>query len=165
MAEITLGGNLIQTNGNLPNIGDKAMDFVLRANTLKEKTLKDYIGKKIILNIFPSVDTGVCAQSIRTFNKKAATLENCVVLCISKDLPFAQNRFCGAEGIENVEMLSDFENGAFGKEYGVTILDSDFKGLLSRAILIIDANGIVIYSEQVSEIGNEPNYDAAFKVL
>lgn len=165
MADITLGGNPIQTNGNLPNIGDKAMDFVLRANTLKEKTLKDYIGKNIILNIFPSVDTGVCAQSIRTFNEKAATLENCVVLCISKDLPFAQNRFCGAEGIENVEMLSDFENGAFGKAYGVTILDSDFKGLHSRAILVIDANGIVIYSEQVSEIGNEPNYDAALKVL
>ena len=165
MAEITLGGNPINTVGNLPKVSEKALDFKLKTVELKEKSLADYAGKNIILNIFPSVDTSVCAQSVREFNKKASELKNTVVLCISRDLPFAQARFCGAEGIENVEMLSDFENGAFGKDYGATILDSAFKGLHSRAIVVIDANGIVIYSEQVSEIGNEPNYDGPLKVL
>ncbi|EAQ41430.1 thiol peroxidase [Polaribacter sp. MED152] len=165
MAGITLGGNPINTVGDLPKVGEKALDFNLKTVELKEKSLADYSGKNIILNIFPSVDTGVCAQSVREFNKKASDLENTVVLCISRDLPFAQARFCGAEGIDNVEMLSDFEDGSFGKDYQVTIADSAFKNLHSRAIVIIDADGKIVYTEQVPEIGSEPNYDAALEVL
>ncbi len=118
-----------------------------------------------MLNIFPSVDTGVCAQSIRTFNEKAATLENTEVLCISRDLPFAQARFCGAEGIENVSTLSDFKTGAFGKDYGVELVDGGFEGLHSRAIVVVDEKGKVIHTEQVSEIGHEPNYETALNAL
>lgn len=165
MAGITLGGNPINTVGDLPKVGEKALDFNLKTVELKEKSLADYSGKNIILNIFPSVDTGVCAQSVREFNKKASDLENTVVLCISRDLPFAQARFCGAEGIDNVEMLSDFEDGSFGKDYQVTIADSAFKNLHSRAIVIIDTEGKIVYTEQVPEIGSEPNYDAALEVL
>lgn len=165
MAKITLGGNPIQISGNLPNIGDNAVDFTLRTTALKEKSLSDYLGKTILLNIFPSVDTSVCAKSVRVFNKKASEIDHCVVLCISKDLPFAQARFCGAEGIDNVEMLSDFKTGSFGEDHGVTIKDSDFKGLHARAIIIIDTNGKIKYTEQVAEIGNEPNYEAALKAM
>ncbi|WP_438972622.1 thiol peroxidase [Polaribacter sp.] len=165
MAKITLGGNPIQISGNLPNIGDNAVDFTLRTTALKEKSLSDYLGKTILLNIFPSVDTSVCAKSVRVFNKKASEIDHCVVLCISKDLPFAQARFCGAEGIDNVEMLSDFETGSFGEDYGVTIKDSNFKGLHARTIIIIDRNGKIKYTEQVAEIGNEPNYEAALKAM
>ncbi|WP_334058093.1 thiol peroxidase [Polaribacter sp. P097] len=165
MSGITLGGNPINTVGDLPKVGEKALDFNLKTVELKEKSLADYSGKNIILNIFPSVDTGVCAQSVREFNEKASDLENTVVLCISRDLPFAQARFCGAEGIDNVEMLSDFEDGSFGKDYQVTIADSAFKNLHSRAIVIIDAEGKIVYTEQVPEIGSEPNYDAALEVL
>ena len=165
MASITLKGNAIHTIGNLPNIGAKASNFKLTAADLSPKSLSDYAGKKIILNIFPSIDTGTCATSVREFNKKATDLKNTVVLCISKDLPFAQARFCGAEGIKNVVMLSDFKDGNFGKSYELEIVNGPLANLHSRAIVIVDENGSVIYTEQVSEIANEPNYNAALNVL
>lgn len=165
MARITLGGTETNTSGELPKIGDKAKDFQLKGVDLSTKTLNDFKGKNLILNIFPSVDTGVCATSIRNFNKSGATLDNTSVLCISRDLPFAQGRFCGAEGIENVIMLSDFNTGQFGQDYGLDITDGAFAGLHSRCIVIIDTEGSVIYTEQVSEIGVEPNYDAALASL
>ena len=165
MADITLKGNAINTIGNLPNKGTKAKDFNLTAVDLSKKTLVDFSGKKIILNIFPSVDTGTCATSVREFNKKASELENTVVLCISRDLPFAQARFCGAEGIENVVMLSDFATGEFGKDYELEIVNGPLANLHSRAIVIIDENGNIVYNEQISEIVDEPNYEAALKAL
>ena len=165
MASITLGGTPVTTVGNLPEIGSKAPNFSLTAVDLSTKTLSDFSGKNIVLNIFPSVDTGTCATSVRKFNEKAAALTNTVVLCISRDLPFAQKRFCGAEGIENVEMLSDFENGAFGKEYQLEFADGPFKGLHSRAIVVIDENGNITHTEQVQEVADEPNYEAALKVI
>ena len=165
MANITLKGNAIHTIGNLPKIGTKASNFKLTAIDLSPKILTDYAGKKIILNIFPSIDTGTCATSVREFNKKATDLKNTVVLCISKDLPFAQARFCGAEGIKNVVMLSDFIDGNFGKSYELEIANGPLAHLHSRAIVIVDENGSVAYTEQVSEIANEPNYSAALNVL
>ena len=165
MATITLKGNAIETIGNLPKIGSKAPNFKLTSVDLSSKTFKDFEGKKVILNIFPSVDTGTCATSVREFNKKASELENTTVLCISKDLPFAQARFCGAEGIENVVMLSDFATGDFGKDYQLDISNGPLAHLHSRAIVVIDENGDVIYTEQVSEIVDEPNYEAALKAI
>ena len=165
MANITLKGNPVKTVGNLPKIGTNAPNFTLTDVDLSSKKLSDFSGKKIILNIFPSVDTDTCATSVREFNKKVANLENTVVLCISKDLPFAQARFCGAEGIENVVMLSDFATGNFGKEYGLEIADSPLAHLHSRAIVVIDEKGKVTYTEQVSEIVDEPNYEAAIKAI
>ena len=165
MASITLGGNPAQTIGELPANNSKASDFTLTKSDMSSVSLSDYSGSKLVLNIFPSVDTGVCAQSVREFNKRASELENTKVLCISKDLPFAQNRFCGAEGIENVEMLSDYKTGEFGKAYGVTFANSAFETLLSRSIVIVDANGNVVYTEQVSETGDEPDYDSAIEAL
>lgn len=161
---VTLHGNPIHTNGKLPAVGTPAKDFTLTAVDLSEKTLNDYKGKYIIMNIFPSVNTGVCASSVRKFNEKAAGLNNTVVLCISKDLPFAQKSFCAAEGIENVVMLSDFRNN-FGKENGVLLTDGPMRGLLSRAIIVIDPSGKIVYEEQVPEIGQEPNYDAALNAI
>ncbi|GAB7256354.1 thiol peroxidase [uncultured Polaribacter sp.] len=165
MADITLKGNAINTIGNLPKIGSKASNFSLKTVDLSEKTLADFKGKKVVLNIFPSVDTGTCATSVREFNKKASELENTVVLCISKDLPFAQARFCGAEGIDNVVMLSDFANGSFGKDYELDIANGPLANLHSRAVVILDEEGTVIYTEQVSEIVDEPNYEAALKAI
>jgi thiol peroxidase len=165
MANITLGGNPIETSGNLPKVGEKAPDFNLTAVDLSHKSLSDYTGKNVILNIFPSIDTGTCATSVREFNKKAASLENTVVVCVSRDLPFAQARFCGAEGIENVEMLSDFANGSFGEEYELEIINGPLANLHSRAIVIINTNGYVVYTEQVPEIADEPNYETALKAL
>lgn len=165
MANITLKGNAINTVGNLPKIGDKAPDFNLTALDLSTKSLNNFNGKKIILNIFPSVDTGTCATSVREFNKKASDLKNTVVLCVSRDLPFAQGRFCGAEGIDNVVMLSDFATGSFGKEYQLEIKNGPLASLHSRAIVIIDENKNVTYTEQVSEIVDEPNYEAALKAI
>ena len=127
--------------------------------------MADFKGKNVILNIFPSVDTGTCATSVREFNKKAAELDNTVVLCISKDLPFAQARFCGAEGIENVIMLSDFATGSFGKDYGLEITNGPLAHLHSRAVIVLDINGKVTYTEQVSDIVDEPNYEAALKAI
>lgn len=161
MAQITLGGKPTNTIGELPKIGSKAPDFQLTAQDLSTKSLEDYKGYHLILNIFPSVDTGVCATSVRTFNKSAATLQNTKVLCISRDLPFAQSRFCGAEGIKNVEMLSDFANGSFGKDYGLEIIDGVFSNLHSRAIVVINSNGEIVYTELVPEVGQEPNYNKA----
>jgi len=165
MASITLGGAPTNTVGELPAVGSKAPNFTLSASDLSSKSLADFSGSNLILNIFPSVDTGVCATSVRTFNKTAASLENTKVLCISRDLPFAQARFCGAEGIENVVMLSDFADGSFGKDYGVEIADGAFSNLHSRAIVVVNGNGDVVYTEQVPEVGQEPNYDAALATI
>lgn len=165
MANITLKGNAINTVGNLPKVGTKAPEFTLTAVDLSQKRNSDFAGKKLILNIFPSIDTGTCATSVREFNKKASELENTTVLCISKDLPFAQARFCGAEGIEKVVMLSDFTTGSFGKDYELEIVNGPLAHLHSRAIVIINENGNVAYTEQVSEIVDEPNYDAALKAI
>ena len=165
MASITLGGNPVNTIGELPKVSSIAPQFELVKNDLSVTTLEDFKGSKLVLNIFPSVDTGTCATSVRTFNAKASTLENTKVLCISRDLPFAQKRFCGAEGLENVINLSDFKTGNFGKDYGLEILDGALAGLHSRVVIILDENGVVKYSEQVPEIANEPNYDAALASL
>ncbi|EDM43118.1 Peroxiredoxin [unidentified eubacterium SCB49] len=165
MAQITLGGNPIETIGELPQVHTIAPEFTLSAIDLTTKTLEDFKGKKKILNIFPSVDTGVCAASARNFNEKASSLDNTVVLCISRDLPFAQARFCGAEGLENVTMLSDFKDGCFGVDYGVTVNGSPFDGLHARAIVVLNEDDGVLYTEQVKEIGDEPNYEAAINAL
>ncbi|GAA4845131.1 thiol peroxidase [Algivirga pacifica] len=165
MATVTLKGTPFETVGNLPEKGSKAPDFSLTKGDLSEATLADFKGKKIILNIYPSVDTGTCAQSTRTFNAKASELENTVVLCISKDLPFAQARFCGAEGLEDVVMLSQLRDDAFGKNYGVSFTTGPLKGLLSRAVVVIDEEGTVTYTEQVAETVDEPDYEAALKAL
>ena len=165
MATITLKGSEFHTNGNLPKVGTKANDFTLVANDLSKKTLADFKGSRIILNIFPSVDTGTCATSVRTFNKTASDLDNTKVVCVSRDLPFAQARFCGLEGIKNVSMLSDYISGEFGNDYGVNIIDGPLEGLNSRCIVIIDENGTITHTEQVSEIVDEPNYDSALNAL
>lgn len=165
MASITLGGNPIHTSGILPKIGTKLADFNLIKNDLSVASLTDFSGSKLVLNIFPSIDTGTCAASVRKFNETASNLQNTKVLCISRDLPFAQKRFCGAEGIENVINLSDFKEGSFGKTNGLEIIDSVLAGLHSRAIIVVDENGLILYTEQVPEIANEPNYEAALAVL
>ncbi len=165
MAKITLKGNPVKTIGKLPKIGKKAPNFKLVKSDLSIAKLKDYRGKNVLLNITPSIDTGVCQNSVRKFNEAAAGLENAVILYVSKDLPFAQSRFCGAEGIENVITLSDFRNGKFGKKYGVTIKTGPMKGLLSRSVVVIDEKGKVVYTEQVGETIDEPNYEAALEAL
>ncbi|MCV9386876.1 thiol peroxidase [Reichenbachiella ulvae] len=165
MSTITLKGNEIHTSGELPAVGSQAPDFKLVKSDLSEASLSDYKGQKVILNIFPSIDTGTCAASVRKFNEEAAKLDNTKVLCISRDLPFAHGRFCGAEGIENVETLSDFVDGSFGKAYGLDIVDGPLKGLDSRCIVVLDENHKVKHTEQVAETVNEPNYEAAMAAL
>ncbi|HRM12571.1 MAG TPA: thiol peroxidase [Flavobacterium sp.] len=165
MASITLGGNPIQTSGELPKIGSKIADFKLIKTDLSVASLGDFAGKKLVLNIFPSIDTGTCAASVRKFNESASTLHNTTVLCISRDLPFAQKRFCGAEGLENVVNLSDFSEGSFGKTNGLEITDGPLAGLHSRVIIVVDENGTITHTEQVAEIADEPNYEAALAVL
>lgn len=165
MASITLGGNAISTIGELPQKGEKAPAFTLTGADLKPVSSDDLAGKKVVLNIFPSVDTGVCATSVRTFNEKAAELEDTAVVCVSADLPFAFKRFCGSEGIENVAVGSTFRNPEFLEDYGVKILDGGMAGLASRAVVVLDADGTVLHSEQVPEIGQEPDYDAALSAL
>jgi len=165
MAKITLKGNPFKTVGKLPKTGKKAPKFSLIKSDLSKAKLKDFKGSKVILNIFPSLDTGTCAASVRKFNEEAGKLENTKVLCISRDLPFAQARFCGAEGLENVITLSDFASGKFGKAYGLTIKDGPLANLHSRAIVILNEEGVVTYTEQVPEIVDEPNYEAALKAL
>ena len=165
MANITLLNNPTKTLGNLPKIGEAAKDFLLIGNDLQDITLNDFKGVRVVMNIFPSIETGVCASSVRNFNAKATSLSNTKVLCISRDLPFAQKRFCGAEGIENVITLSDFVSGKFGKDYELTILEGKFANLLSRCIIVLDENHKVVYTEQVPEIASEPNYEAALAVL
>ena len=163
MAHITLDGVPAQTSGSIPQPGSKAPDFNLTATDLSNKTLDDYKGQKLILNIFPSVNTGICSAAVRKFNEEAANLPDTTVLCISRDLPFSQANFCAAEGIENVVMLSDFKTAQFGKDYGLLITSGAFDGLLSRVVLIINESGIITYGEQVPEIGQEPDYQAALK--
>ena len=165
MASITLGGNPIHTSGELPKVGTKLADFKLVKNDLSLASLGDFAGSKLVLNIFPSIDTGTCATSVRKFNESASQLENTKVMCISRDLPFAQKRFCGAEGLENVVNLSDFKDGSFGKSNGLEIVDGVLAGLHSRAIIVVDEKGTVVYTEQVPEIANEPNYEAALASL
>lgn len=164
MASITLQGNPVQTSGQLPDKGSTAKNFKLVRNDLSEVSLENFAGKKKVLNIFPSVDTGTCASSVRKFNQEAAKLSDTVVLNISADLPFAQARFCGAEGIKNCETLSTFRS-AFGTDWGLQIATSPLAGLLSRAVVTLSAENKVLYVEQVSEIVNEPNYEAALASL
>ncbi len=163
MAKIMLKGNEIETCGTLPSVGSKAEDFKLVAEDLSEVSLSDYSGKKVVLNIFPSIDTDVCASSVRNFNKIASE-SGVIVLCISADLPFAQKRFCGGEGLENVVNLSTFRS-TFGKDYGVEIIDPPLSGLLSRAVVVVGEDGTVVYTEQVPEITQEPDYNAAVATL
>jgi thiol peroxidase len=165
MAAITLGGNPIHTSGELPKVGSKLADFKLVKNDLSIADLSTFAGKKLVLNIFPSIDTGTCATSVRKFNESASNLANTTVLCISRDLPFAQKRFCGAEGLENVVNLSDFQEGTFGKNNGLEIVDGPLAGLHSRAIIVVDENGTITHTEQVGEIANEPNYETALAAL
>lgn len=164
MATVTLQGNPIETVGSLPEVGSKAPDFELVKVDLSTTSLSDYAGSRVILNIFPSVDTGTCAQSVRTFNQKAVALENTQVICVSADLPFAQGRFCGAEGIDKVITGSTFR-ATFGNDYGVTFKTGPLAGVLSRSVVVIDADGTVIHSQQVAETVDEPNYDEALSVL
>lgn len=164
MATITFKGNAIKTSGNLPTVGSQMKDFKLTRTDLSDTALSSYSGKRKVLNIFPSIDTGVCATSVRRFNKEASTLPNAVVLNISADLPFAQKRFCGAEGIENSDTLSTFRS-TFAKDYGLEMTEGPLAGLCSRAVLVLDEQNKVIHAEQVAEIASEPNYEAALKVL
>ena len=165
MAKITLKGSECNTCGELPAVGSAAPAFTLVAGDLSEKTLADYAGKNVILNIVPSLDTGTCATSAKTFNAKAGELSDTVIVNVSKDLPFAQKRFCEAESVEHVSNLSSFRCGGFSKDYGCEIVDGPLKGLLSRAIVVINGSGEVVYTEQVSEIVDEPNYDAALSAV
>ncbi|MEF9479033.1 thiol peroxidase [Chryseobacterium sp. RRHN12] len=161
---ITLKGNEVHTIGTLPAVGTTVKDFALVDSGLNVKTLETFAGKKKVFNIFPSIDTPTCAASSRKFNEEASKLDNTVIINVSKDLPFALGRFCAAEGLNNVETLSDFRS-SFGDDYEVTITDSPMKGLLSRAVIVTDENNKVVYTEQVPEIANEPNYDAALAAL
>jgi thiol peroxidase len=161
MATVTLGGNPISISGDLPAVGTKAPDFTLTGGDLADVSLSKYAGKKVILNVFPSIDTAVCAASVRKFNEAAAGLKDTVVLAISRDLPFAQKRFCGAEGIENVVTLSAMRDTDFGKKYGVLITSGPLAGLFARSVVVLDPNGKVVYRELVPEIKEEPKYDAA----
>lgn len=166
MAQTKLGETTVNLNGNLPTVGSPAPSFSLTGIDLKDVSLNDFKGKNVVLNIFPSVDTRVCAMSVREFNKRAASLPETVVLNVSKDLPFAFRRFCAAEGIDKVVSLSDFrDHGAFSKSYGVEMTDGGMAGLYARSIVVIDKNGKVIYTELVPVIGQEPNYDGALNVL
>ena len=165
MASVTLGGNPISTSGDLPAVGTKAPDFTLTGGDLADVSLSKYAGKKVILNVFPSIDTAVCATSVRKFNEAAASLRNAVVLAISRDLPFAQKRFCGAEGIENVVTLSAMKDSDFGKAYGVLITSGPLAGLFARSVVVVDEKGKVTYRELVPEIKEEPKYDAALAAV
>ena len=165
MATITLKGNSIHTNGELPGKGAAAPDFKLTGADLGDKSLGDYAGKRKVLNIFPSVDTPTCAMSVRQFNQRASSLKDTVVLCISADLPFAQKRFCAAEGLSNVVTLSMMRDRHFAKDYGVLLQDGPLAGLTARAVVVTDASNKVLHTELVSEIANEPDYEAALKAL
>ena len=164
MAEVTLRGNPIHTSGELPEVGAAAPAFTLTGAGLGDVTPADFSGKTIVLNIFPSIDTPTCATSVRTFNQRAADLDDTVVVCVSADLPFAQGRFCGAEGIENVTTASTFRS-SFGNDYGITLTDGPLAGVLARGVVVIDPEGTVKYTELVGEIGDEPDYDAAIAAI
>lgn len=165
MANITLKGNPVTTIGELPSVGSNAPEFTLVKSDLSEATLADFKGKNVVLSITPSLDTGICAIAIKQFNKAAAGLTDTVVLTVSADLPFAHKRFCETEGIENVVTLSNYRAADFGKDYGALITSGPMKGLLSRSIVILDKTGKVVYTEQVPETAQEPNYEAALNAL
>jgi len=165
MAQITLKGTPIHTNGELPKVGSQSPDFKLTKTDLSDVSLADFAGKRVVLNVFPSVDTPVCATSVRKFNQQVSSFKDTVVLCVSRDLPFALKRFCGAEGLESVIPASSFRGEKFGSDFGVTITDGALAGLYSRCVIVLDAAGQVLYTEQVPEIAQEPNYDAVAKVL
>lgn len=165
MSTVTFKNTPVSLQGEFPKVASEAPEFLLVRADLSEAKLADYAGKRVILNIFPSLDTEVCAMSVRKFNEKAAALSDTVVLCVSKDLPFAQSRFCTTQGIANVESLSAFRDENFGKNYGVLMLDGPLQGLLARAVLVLDAQGKVLYTQLVSEITQEPDYDAAIAAL
>lgn len=165
MSKVTFKGSPVNTNGSLPEVGTMAPDFSLVQTDLSESSLKELRGKRVVLNIFPSLDTGVCAASVRRFNKEAAEMGNTIILAISKDLPFAHSRFCELEGIKNVKPLSDFRVNDFDKDYGILMVDGPLKGLLARSVVVIDESGKVIYTELVPEIAQEPDYDKVKKVL
>ena len=165
MAKITLKGNEIDTVGSLPEVGTKAPEFTAVATDLSEVSLNNYAGKSVVLNIFPSIDTGVCAASARRFNSEATKNKETVVLCVSADLPFAHGRFCEAEGLKDVVPVSVFRSADFGTSYGQTITTGPLAGLLARAVVVIGADGIVKYVEQVPEITQEPDYDSALKAI
>lgn len=165
MATLTLKGNTIHSKGDLPAIGSMLPDFELSKSDFSKATLKDFAGSKIVMNVFISLDTSTCANSVRAFNKHASELVNTKVLCISRDLPFAQSRFCGAEGLENVITLSDFASGNFGQNYKNEMIDGPLAGLLSRIVIVADKKGKVLYTEQVQEVTEEPNYAAALEAL
>jgi thioredoxin-dependent peroxiredoxin len=164
MSTVTLGGNPFNTSGQLPAVGTTPA-FSLTKGDLSTTTQADYAGQRVVLNIFPSVDTPTCAQSVRTFNQRASEADNTVVLCVSADLPFAQGRFCGAEGIANVQTASSFRSPSFGSDFGVNLVDGPLAGLLARAVVVLDDTGMVVHTELVSEIAHEPNYDAALNAL
>ena len=165
MARISSRGEIVETSGELPEVGAAAPDFVLRKADLSEVSLADYAGSRLVLNIFPSIDTPTCAKSVRQFNERAARMKNTRVLCVSADLPFALGRFCGSEGIENVETASVYRAPSFGQDYGVFMDEGRLGGLLARAIVVIDGNGTVIGRELVPEIAQEPDYDAVMALL
>lgn len=164
MATTAFQGDPVSTNGSLPETGSKAPAFELVGTDLSSVTSADVAGKRVVLNIFPSVDTGVCAESVRRFNELAGTLDNTTVICASKDLPFALGRFCGAEGLDNVTSASAFRTD-FGDDYGVRMTDGPLAGLLARSVVVLDENGVVLHSQLVPEIGQEPDYDAAVAAL
>lgn len=164
MSQVTLKGNPVEVGGSFLQAGQAAPEFRLVAGDLSEKSLTDFAGKRKVLNIFPSVDTGVCAASVRKFNEKAASLANTAVLCVSQDLPFAQSRFCGAEGIENVVMLSAFRS-PFAQDYGVALVGGPLAGLTARAVVVLNENNQVVYSQLVPEITEEPDYEAVLAAL
>ncbi|CAN5233360.1 thiol peroxidase [soil metagenome] len=165
MSQITLNDKKVNTYGNLPEMGEKAPHFELVRSDLSEGTLKDFKGKRVIMNIFPSIDINVCATSVKNFNERASKLNNTVILCISRDLPFAQKRFVDDEGLKNVTNLSDFRQRDFGKDYGVEMMDGPMAGLLSRVVIVLDEEGKVLHSQQVPDIGEEPDYLSALKSL
>ena len=165
MAQTALGGNTVNTVGDLPAVGSAAPEFVLTGSDLGTLSSGDYEGQQVVLNIFPSIDTATCATSVRTFNERAATLDNTAVVCVSADLPFAHGRFCGAEGIENVTTASTFKNPEFMSDFGVGMVDGPLAGLCARAVVVLDASGTVVHNELVPEIANEPDYDAALAAL
>jgi thiol peroxidase len=165
MANILLKGAPVTTSGTIPKVGEKAKDFSLVKTDLSKVSLADFAGSKLVLNIFPSIDTGTCAASVRQFNKLASEMQNTRILCIARDLPFAMKRFCGAEGIENVVSLSDFATGQFGKDYGLEITSGPLSNLHSRVVIVLDENNVVKYAEQVADIVNEPDYTAALNAL
>ncbi|MBB5192755.1 thiol peroxidase [Silvimonas terrae] len=165
MSQVTLGGNPVPVNGALPAVGSQAKAFTLVGKDLADVSLASFAGKQKVLNIFPSIDTPTCATSVRKFNEQASKLHNTVVLCISADLPFAQSRFCGAEGLDNVQTLSLMRGRDFLNDYGVEIAGGPLVGVAARAVVVLDANDKVLHTELVPEIANEPDYDAALAVL